>query len=65
MRFPPNWSMELVLVTALFLAVVVIIFAMQNPPGDRTRFTLERSDTAQAIRVRRAPLIAEESAPGR
>jgi hypothetical protein len=38
MRFPPNWSMELVLVVALFISVIVMIFALQEPSGDRTRF---------------------------
>jgi hypothetical protein len=64
MRFPPNWPMELVLCVALFLSIVVLIFAMQDPPGDRTRFTLERNDVTHAIGVRRAPLL-EDAAPGR
>jgi hypothetical protein len=65
MRFPPNWSMELVLALALFISIVVIIFALQNPPGDRTRFTLERSQNVHVVGERRAPLQAEETALGR
>lgn len=65
MRFPPNWSMELLLVVALFVSVVVVIFAMQDEPGDRTRFTLERSEITQVVGERRLPLAAEETALGR
>ncbi len=62
MRFPPNWSMELLLVVALFASVVVAIFAMrEEKPGDRTRFTLERSEAAQVIGERRLPLAAQET----
>lgn len=61
MRFPPNWSMELLLVVALFASVVVAIFAMREEPGDRTRFTLERSEAAQVIGERRLPLAAQET----
>lgn len=63
MRFPPNWSMELVLIVALFAAVMVTIFALQEPQGDRTRYTLERSDM-RAIGLMR-PAYAEEAVPGR
>jgi hypothetical protein len=65
MRFPPNWSMELLLVLALFASVIVTIFALQAPPGDRTRFTLERSDVTQIVGERRIPIVAEETALGR
>ena len=66
MRFPPNWSMELVLVLALFLSVVVTIFAMQNPPGDRTRFTRSGAKPRGSIgELRRLPLMAEETVIGR
>ena len=65
MRFPPSWSMELLLVLALGLSVIMVIFAMQEPPGDRTRFTVERSETMRVIGERREPLIAEETALGR
>lgn len=67
MRFLPNWPMELVLMTALGIAVIVIVavIALREPPGDRTRFTLERSDAAQVVGERGAPLVAEESALGR
>lgn len=63
--FPPNWVMELVLTAALFIAVVVLIFSLQEPPGDRTRITLERSEAVRVIGERRVPLVAEENALGR
>lgn len=65
MRHPPTGAMELLLMIALCIAVVVTMFAIQEPPGDRTRFTLERSDATQIVRDRRAPPIAEETALGR
>jgi hypothetical protein len=65
MRFPPNWSMELLLVVALFASVIVTIFALKEPPGDRTRFTLERSDATRFISERSVPIVAEETALGR
>jgi hypothetical protein len=65
MRFPPNWSMELLLCVALFASVIVLVFAMREPPGDRTRFTLERSETVGTIGERRPPLLVEETALGR
>jgi hypothetical protein len=65
MRFPPNWSMELVLVVALFVSVVVTIFALQSPPGDRTHFTLERSDATHIVGERRVPIVADDTALGR
>lgn len=65
MRFPPSWSMELVLIVALFAAVMVTIFALQGPPGDRARFTLERSEITHFIGERRLSLAAEEAALGR
>lgn len=65
MRFPPNVAMEFVLVLALFAAVAVMIFAMREPPGDRTRITLERSEATAVLRERRVPPIAEEALPGR
>jgi hypothetical protein len=61
MRFPPNWSMELVLIVGLFVSVVVAIFAMQSPPDDRTRFTLERSELRSTIGERNTPLLVEET----
>jgi hypothetical protein len=61
MRFPPNWSMELLLVVALFVSVVVAIYAMHEPPGDRTRFTLERSEAPRAIGERPIPLTAQDT----
>ena len=63
MRFPPNWSMELVLIMALFASVVVTIFSLREPPGDRTRFTLERSDMRPISELR--PAYAEEAVIGR
>jgi len=65
MRFPPNWPMELLLTVVLFASVIVLIFAIQEPSGDRTRFTLERSDTVGMIGERRPPLMVEETALGR
>ncbi len=65
MRFPPNWSMELVLSIALAVSVIVTVFALQDPPGDRTRFTLERSDTVRVTGERRPYLQAEDVVFGR
>ena len=65
MRFPPNWPMELLLVVALFVSIVIVIFAVQEAPGDRTRFTLERSDAVQFIGQRRLPVVAEDAGIGR
>lgn len=65
MRFPPNSVMEFVLVLALFASVIVLIFALREAPGDRTRFTLERSDTALVVRERTAPPLVEDTALGR
>lgn len=64
MRFPPNGFMEVILTFALFLSVVVLMFALQEPRGDRTRFMLERSD-ATLVSERPAVPIAEEALPGR
>jgi len=58
-RFPPAWSMESILVIALAVAVVVVMFA-QSSAGDRTRFTLERSDSTQVVRELRPALVADE-----
>jgi hypothetical protein len=49
MKFPPNWSMETILILALAVAVIVVIFA-QAGPGDRTRFSVERSEQVQMVR---------------
>lgn len=65
MRNPLPLPMELALCALLGIVVIVTIFAIREPPGDRTRFTLERSDTAAVVRERRAPLAAEETALGR
>lgn len=65
MRFLPNWLMELILTVALFITVVVLIFSLQEPPGDRTRISLERSDAVRVVGERRVPLATEESALGR
>jgi hypothetical protein len=40
MRFPPNWSMELLLVVALFVSIVIVLFAMQAPPDVANRSAL-------------------------
>lgn len=63
MRFPPNWSMELLLIVALFVSVMVTIYSLAEVPGDRTRFTLERSEAAQIRELR--PAIADDSPLGR
>lgn len=64
MRIPPNWPMALVLVMALGAVVMILIFAIQEPPGDRTRFTVEQSQ-ARVVGQSRLPILAEESALGR
>jgi hypothetical protein len=64
MRFPPDRFMEAVLAISLGIAVVIVIFAMQDAPGDRTRFTLERSHVSQVVE-RRVPPDIEETALGR
>lgn len=64
MQKPPPWTMELLVMTALCAVVIGVIMAIQNPPGDRTRFTLERSDTPQ-VAIQRQPLVADETPLGR
>ena len=64
MRFPPSMPMELVLMTALAASVMITALALQDPPGDRTRFTVEHSEAPPVIE-RRLPLVAEETALGR
>lgn len=65
MRILPNWFMELGIVVALGVAVVAVIIALQDPPGDRTRFTLERTEAPRMIGQSPPLPIAEEPAPGR
>lgn len=65
MRIPPSVPMELVLTAALAVSVMITVFAMQDPPGDRTRFTVERDETIRVISERRQPLVAEETPLGR
>jgi len=50
MRFLQNWSMELVIIVALFIAVIVIIFSVQNPSTERSRVTLERGAANASLR---------------
>jgi hypothetical protein len=64
MRFPSDRSMEAVLVLALGLIVIVVILALREAPGDRTRFTVEPAPVTQ-VSERRAPLEIEETALGR
>lgn len=64
-RFPPNWSMELLLCVALFVAVIILVFSIRTESGDRTRFTLERSELAQIVRERTAPPFVEDTSLGR
>lgn len=64
MRFPPHRAMEAILVLALGLVVIVVIFALREPPGDQTRYAVERSHLTQ-VSERRTPLEIEDSALGR
>lgn len=64
MRVPFGRSMEAVLVLALGLVVITVIFALQDAPGDRTRFTVEPAQ-ATLVSERSAPPQIEEAAPGR
>ncbi len=64
-RFPPNWSMELLLCVALFAAVIILVFSIRTEPGDRTRFTLERSELAQTVRERSALPFVKDASLGR
>lgn len=65
MRKLPPWSMELLLMTALAITVIITVLAIREAPGDRTRFTLERSDAPRMIGGQREPVIAEETSLGR
>lgn len=60
MKFPPNWSMELLLVLALAAAVIVVVFA-QSDASDRTRFTVEAKEKVQIVRELRPAFRAEET----
>jgi hypothetical protein len=42
--------MELVIIVALFVAVVVIVFAVRNPATERTHITLERGAINASLR---------------
>jgi hypothetical protein len=64
MRFPSGRSMEVVLVSALGLIVILVIFAMGEASGDRTRFTVEPTPVTQ-VSERLAPLDVEDHALGR
>lgn len=64
MRFPPNGTMEVILTVALFLSVVVFLFALREPRIDHTHFTLERSETA-VMSERPVVPVVEETLPGR
>lgn len=64
MRFPSDRSMEAVLVLALGLIVIVVIFALREAPGDRTRFTVEPDQVTQ-VSERRAQLEIEDNVFGR
>ena len=59
MRIPSILPMELLLILALFLSVMMTIFALRDPPGDRTRFTVEHTGKVQACERRTPPLVGE------
>ena len=64
-KFPPNWSMESILVIALAVAVIVVIFA-QADPADRTRFTVEQPERSELVRqLRPAFAGGDETVLGR
>ncbi len=65
MHFQRSLPMELVIVLALGFVVIALIVAMQEPAGDRTRFTVEQSEATHVIGERREPLPAEETPLGR
>lgn len=55
MRKPPPWTMELLLMIALCIAVILGLFAIREPEDGRTRFVPERSEFGHVARERRAP----------
>lgn len=65
-RWPTTrWPMETLIMIALGFTVIATLFAMHNPPGDRTRFTLERSDAPRIMSQRALLPVSEETALGR
>jgi hypothetical protein len=64
MRFPPNWSMESILVVALAAAVIVVVLA-QGQASERTRFTVESTKQSDVIRHLRPSFTGDDTGLGR
>jgi hypothetical protein len=64
MRFPPNWSMESILVVALAAAVIVVVLA-QGEASDSTRFTVEKTKQSDVIRQLRPSFGGDDTGLGR
>ncbi len=62
-KFPPDWSMESILVIALTVAVIVVMFA-QSGAEDRTRVVVERSDSIHLVRELRPAFRDDDARPG-
>jgi hypothetical protein len=65
MKFPPNWSMESILIVALAAAVIVVVFA-QSGANDRIPVATERQErSALAGELRRSFIDVEDTLLGR
>jgi hypothetical protein len=61
MKFPPNWSMESILIVALAAAVIVVVFA-QSGATNGSRITLERQERSELVRELRPSFVEVEDA---
>ncbi len=61
MKFPPNWSLESILIVALAAAVIVVVFA-QSSATDGPRITLERHERSELVRELRPSFVEVEDA---
>jgi preprotein translocase subunit SecY len=65
MKFPPNWSMESILIVALAAAVIVVVFA-QSGAIDRIPVAAERQERGELTGdLRRSFIEVEDTLLGR
>ncbi len=60
MKFPPNWSMESILIVALAAAVIVVVFAQSSADGPR--IAVERQERSELVRELRPSFVEVEDA---
>ncbi len=61
MKFPPNWSMESILIVALAAAVIVVVFS-QSSATDGPRITVEQRERSEWVRELRPSFVEVEDA---